>query len=945
VCKKGEEAENRPMPDERSVRGDDAEARLLRTVDALARELDAERGAQATLQASIERDLGIDSLGRVELLLRIEQAFGVHLPERTLAEAETVADLLAALRAAGRAAEAAPVAAAALAAQAAISGRPDEAETLVGALAWHVARHAERTHIVLLDDKGHQTLTYGALYQVSKRIAAGLQAHDIAGGQVAIMLPTGFDFFACFLGAQLAGAVPVPLYPPARPSQLEDHLRRHSAILANCRARVLVTLPQIKPLARLIQPQVRSLSAVLTIDELQQGTASAAFARPRGTDLALLQYTSGSTGNPKGVTLTHANVLANVRAWSDAVALTPRDVCVSWLPLYHDMGLIGTWMGSLYNACTLVLMSPLAFLARPERWLQAIDRWRGTVTAAPNFAFELLLRRAESSDFGALDLSCWRLCANGAEPVSATTIERFCERFARHGFRREAMAPVYGLAECTVGLTVPPLGRPPRIDAVRRSALLAEDRAEPAAGDDDVQLVVGCGVPLPAHEIRVVDEAGRPLAERRVGRLQFRGPSATAGYFDNPAETAKLLAEGWLDSGDLAYIAGGELFPVSRAKDVIIRGGQKLHPYELEEEVGRLPGVRKGCVAVVGARDARSGTERVVVIAETRLADTEQRRALHAKIAELAVRLLGAPADEIVLARPHSVLKTSSGKIRRAATCAAFEAGRLGAAGRAPWLQLLRLALGAARGRGAVLLERAGAVGFGLAAWGLAAAAAAPLLLLLALQRSPRRRWRTVHRFARGWLRALGMPVQARGLQHLDGGGAAVLVANHASYLDSVVLLAALREPVTFVAKRELARVPLLHWILRRLGVCFIERFDLARSVRDAGRLAELLREGRRLLVFPEGTFRRPAGLLPFHLGAFLAAAQTGAPVLPLALCGTRRLFPDRAWLPRRAALQVHVEEPLRPADSDWQAALALRDAARRRIAHSCGEAALGTAL
>jgi acyl-CoA synthetase (AMP-forming)/AMP-acid ligase II len=192
------------------------------------------------------------------------------------------------------------------------------------------------------------------------------------------MLPTGFAFFACLLGAPLAGAVPVPLYPPARPSQLEDHMRRHATILTNCRARVLVTLPQIKPLARLIQPQVQSLAAVLTAGELQQGTASAAFARPRGTDLALLQYTSGSTGNPKGVTLSHANV----RAWSDAVALTPRDVCVSWLPLYHDMGLIGTWMGSLYNACTLVLMSPLAFLARPERWLQAIDRWRGTVTAA-----------------------------------------------------------------------------------------------------------------------------------------------------------------------------------------------------------------------------------------------------------------------------------------------------------------------------------------------------------------------------------------------------------------------------------------------------------------------------------------------------------------------------------------------------------------------------------
>jgi acyl carrier protein len=922
----------------------DVTQRLLETVDGLARELDPARGVQAMPQSAIERDLGIDSLGRVELLLRIESVFGVRLSDDTLTNAETVADLIAALQAA-RHAPAAPadVPLAPAAAEPEIAGTPHEADSLVGVLGWHVARHADRTHIVFLADADRvETLTYRGLYESAKRLAGGLQAHGVAGHQVALMLPTGLEFFGAFFGALLAGAVPVPLYPPARPSQLEDHLRRHAAILANCRARVLVTLPAIKPLARLIKPQLPALAAVVTVEDLLHSDASAGFARPHGPELALLQYTSGSTGNPKGVMLTHDNVLANVRAWSEVVALTPRDVCVSWLPLYHDMGLIGTWLGSLYNACTLVLMSPLAFLARPERWLQAIDRYRGTVSAAPNFAFELLLRRADNVELEGLDLSSWRLCANGAEPVSAQTITQFCVRFARSGFAAGAMAPVYGLAEATVGLTVPPLGRAPRIDRVRRAVLLQDGRAEPAADDDPEALShVGCGLPLPGHEIRVVDDDGQPLGERRLGRLQFRGPSATCGYFDNEAETSKLRRGDWLDTGDLAYIAEAELFPASRAKDVIIRGGHNLVPYELEEAVGRLPGVRKGCVAVVGAHDAQRGTERVVVIAETRVSDAEDRARLRQRIADLALRLLGMPADEIVLAPAHSVLKTSSGKIRRAATCAAYETHRLGAAGRATWVQVLRLAASGAVASVGAARRRLGDLAFGLAAWALAALWLIALAIVLAVVPTAQQRWQGAHRLARGWLRALGIDTQVSGADALTDTAGGVIVANHASYVDGVVLLALLEHPVSFTAKSELLRNPLLRWALRRLDVCFVERFDVARSVRDAGHLADLLRSGRRLLVFPEGTFRRGAGLLPFHMGAFIAAAQTGAPVVPLALSGTRELLPSDAWLPRRGALKLVVGAALQPAGDDWAAALALREAARAHIAAHCGEPAL----
>jgi len=927
------------VPDDRP-RTEPAAERLLAVVDALAHELDPARELRAELASSIERDLGIDSLARVELLLRIEQAFGVHLPERTLADAETLADLFVALHAAPREQTIVPAVAAPRAAAPAAEARPEEAETLAGVLAWHVARHADRVHIRLLgEDDSEQTLTYGGLYEMAKRVASALQPHDVAGAAVALMLPTGFEFFGCFLGAQLAGAVPVPLYPPARPSQIGDHMRRHAAILANCKARVLITVPAIRPLARLIQPTVPTLAAVLVAEDLLRATPSAAFVRARATDLALLQYTSGSTGNPKGVLLTHANVMANIRAWSERVELESTDVCVSWLPLYHDMGLIGTWMGSLFNACPLVLMSPLSFLARPTRWLWAIHRHRGTVTAAPNFAFELLLRHYDAEQLAGLDLSSWRLCANGAEPVSPDTIERFARRFAAHGFAARAMSPVYGLAECAVGLTVPRPGRGPRIDRVNRAALARDGRAEPAADDDAQPLRLAmCGPPLPGHEVRIVDERGGVLPERRVGRIEFRGPSATAGYFRNPEATAALVRDGWLDTGDLGYIADGDLVPTSRVKDMIIRGGHNLYPYELEEAVGELPGVRRGCVAVFGSRDPFTATERLVVIAESRLTDAAARRALTRSINERALALLGTPVDEIVLAPPHSVLKTSSGKIRRAATRTAWEAGRLGAAGRPAWLQLARLATGAATG----WLRRAGAevvhTSYAVYAWSVFALVTAALLPALLVTPAGSSSWRVCRAAMRTLLAVTGVRLEVQGREHAATPAPAVFVANHASFVDGLILAAALPQPVAFVAKRELRRASPIRFVLDRLRTHYVERFEVRASVADAQRLVDAVRAGTRLFVFAEGTFVRAPGLQPFHLGAFAAAAGGGAAVVPVALRGTRTVWPADTWRPRRAPVTVVFGTPLAPAGQDWDAAVRLRDAARLHIAAHCGE-------
>ncbi|MDN5752360.1 MAG: AMP-binding protein, partial [Nitrosospira sp.] len=592
------------------MRTEDAAGVLLEAVRRLAAELHARSGEEisATLDSSLERDLGFDSLGRVELIARIERVFGISLSEQALVNAETPRDLLQAVLTAAPAAAPlkgmqrgeAPIQ---------VQAEPSDALTLPDVLDWHVRAHPHRTHITLLDEAGKEAgISYTALQKGALEIASGLLEYGLQPGQsVAIMLPTGRDYFSCFFGALLAGGVPVPIYPPARVSQIEDHLRRHAGILSNALATVLITAPEAKPVARLLQAQVETLRAVVTVVELSMPGQAPAYSIQAG-QVALLQYTSGSTANPKGVALTHANLLTNIRAMGQAAKVSSTDVFVSWLPLYHDMGLIGAWLGSLYYACPLVVMSPIAFLARPERWLWAIHQHRGTLSASPNFGYELCLRKIPDDVLGGLDLSSWRMAFNGAEPVSPETIINFTQRFTRHGLRPGCIAPVYGLAECSVGLAFPPPGRGPLIDCVKRDKFTRSGQADPA-GDEEAGALrfVACGRPLPGHQIKIVDATGNEVGERVEGRLEFKGPSATGGYFRNPEQNRLLFHDGWLDSGDFAYLAAGDLYLTGRAKDIIIRAGRNIYPHELEEAVGNIPGIRKGCVAVFGSPDPVSG--------------------------------------------------------------------------------------------------------------------------------------------------------------------------------------------------------------------------------------------------------------------------------------------------------------------------------------------------
>ncbi|RJG00245.1 AMP-binding protein [Noviherbaspirillum sedimenti] len=915
--------------------------RLLALVRALAAELKPGAGdfSALGLDHRLERDFGLDSLARVELLARIEREMGARLGEAALA-AETPADLLRLIGDAPWPNVPLTSAVAPAPTPGNFVAPPAEFATLTAVLDWHVRHQGERIHIILLGEDGREdAISYARLAAAARAVAAGLLARGAPpGSRVALMLPTGLDFFAAFYGVLQAGCVPVPLYPPARPAQLEEHLRRIAGILANAGARWFVADPRARAFAEALSGKCPTLAGIVTVAELAAPVAMAPMPTLAAGDLAFIQYTSGSTGDPKGVALTHANLLANIRAMRQAARATPADVFVSWLPLYHDMGLIGAGMGSMVVGFPLVLLSPLAFLSRPVRWLEAISRHRGTLSAAPNFAYEICANKLTDSELTGLDLSCWRMACNGAEAVSPVTLERFAARLAPYGLRREALAPVYGLAECSVGLAFPPPGRGPRIDRVARRALADEGLAQPV-GDDlpGAQAVPGCGHALPGHAIRIVDAAGRELPERRVGRIQFRGPSATAGYFENPAATAKLFDGDWLNSGDLGYLAGGELFVTGREKDLIIRGGHNIHPQELEEAVGRIAGVRAGNVVAFPATDPRAGTERLVVLAETRAAAAAHAR-IRAEVERLAVELTGLPADEVVLAPPGTVLKTSSGKLRRAACRTAYERGELLRRPRSPRLQVLRLLRDAAIVRLRTALRRAAGGLWGFWAWTVFALLAPPFWLLIALAPTLALRRAAARAGARLALAAGGILPRVTGLENLPDGGPAIVVANHASYLDGMALTAALPARFAYAAKQELLGHPLSATPLKRLDAAFVERFDTARGVEDTAALEARARAGDSLIFFAEGTFHEAPGLLPFRMGAFLAAARAGVPIVPVTLSGTRALLPGRRRWPRHSPLAVTIHAPLIPAGTDWHAALALRDAARAVILARLGE-------
>lgn len=529
-----------------------------------------------------------------------------------------------------------------------------------------------------------RSITYSELETEARAVAARLQASAKPGDRALIMAEDAIDFARAFVGCQLARLIAVPVSPPF-PSQRGRRVETLRAIARNCGARVVLTSWPAAFQARVegVAPEMGDLRWI-AVDEVPASAAADFRAEPvRPDDVSFLQYTSGSTSTPKGVVVTHDMLVHNEALIHRATDVTERDIMVSWLPLFHDMGLIGAVLPPLYSGLQTVFMPPAAFARRPLNWLQAISRYRATVTAAPDSAYRLCVEKITAEERAELDLSSWRHALNGAEPLAPSTLDAFAEMFAPSGFDRRCWYPTYGLAECTLMATAPAPGRGAKTLSVQSEALRA-GRVIP--GDD--KALVGCGKAIMHRRIEIVDPATATRADPgTVGEIWIAGPDVARAYWDLPGESERvfgaMLAETgegpFLRSGDLGFVWDGELYVTGRLKDVIIVGGRNHYPQDIEATVLSVHAslVDGACAAFPVERDGR---ERVVVVAEMvggrlrRGVDVEEvaRQSTSAVASEHGIALA-----EVALVNRKSVARTSSGKLQRGACRAAFERGEL----------------------------------------------------------------------------------------------------------------------------------------------------------------------------------------------------------------------------------------------------------------------------
>jgi fatty-acyl-CoA synthase len=896
----------------RAVESESVEGQTLEVVRELLLELGSVRAAgNLSMDSLLDRDLGLGSMERVELLVRLEARFKTRLPEEIAQEAESPGDWARAIF------DGAQVSAPARTHRYRIlqpareaPAQPESAQSWPEVLRRQAQLEPDRVQVHLLEEDSGRDITYGQLMETASRVAAGLHEAGLRRNEtVAIMLPTCADFFYAFFGVMLAGGVAVPIYPPARPDKIEEYVRRQVLILKNAEVRFLISFDRVRAISQIMRLSIPSLIEVTSVEMLSRTGSKLPGRGIEPSGIAFIQYTSGSTGDPKGVMLTHANVLANVRGIGWSVQFRPDDYVVSWLPLYHDMGLIGSWLFSVYHGAPITMLSPLAFLSRPERWLWAMHDSHGSLCPAPNFSYELCARKIPDEALEGLDLRSWRVAINAGEAVLPETLARFAARFEPHGFRAESFVPCYGLAESSVALTFTPMNRKPVVDTIRRDVFEAEGKALPAGpADNNILRFVANGRPMPYHEVKLLDEGGRELGERVQGRLFFRGLSRTPGYYHNPkATSATMTSDGWMDSGDLAYWADGELYVTGRLKDCIIKSGRNIIPQEIEAAAAEIPGVRKGCVAAFGALDPATGTERIVVVAETRATSSDELRQIEEGIVKRVDAVLGIPPDKVVLAAPQSIPKTSSGKIRRSATRTLYLNGQLTGRSRHPWLQLAELwfenlgsGLDLWRGNAMAWIHRnyrsaafsfvafCGGLSIRIAPSVSAAASTARLAARLIL-------WLGGHRVD-------DVP--------LPPGAPAVYFANRAGHLDALVAAARVPGPVFFADPSVLRELPRpAAFLLKPFVAPPVPGELLPPGGVLRQRLERRLSHRASVLVFSDG----PAGVPPrrcrFRLDAVHAAVATSSPIYPLLFHGTEGiLWPDRRSEKKLRSSHIGIE-------------------------------------
>ena len=496
---------------------------------------------------------------------------------------------------------------------------------------------------------------------------AALQAMGLdKGDRVGLIVIEPEDFVLTFLACLRVGVVPVPLYPPMSFASLDAYTARSQKVLDNSGAKVLIASAKLQNVLWAMVDHVPSLLKLLPVEDLRTAQGKPSYPTITPEDLAFLQYTSGSTADPKGVMVTHGSLIANSRGIiHEGLQLVPgKDRGVSWLPLYHDMGLIGFVIAPICNAINVSFIPTLRFIKRPSVWLDTISRHRGNATFAPNFAFALVGKRVKKSQLAELDLSCLRVVGCGAEPIQPETMREFTELFSREcGMPETAIMPAYGMAEATLAISLKPACEAMQTLLVDAERFSEHGEAISPVDDKPTTEWVACGVPFEGHEVCAMADDGTLLPDGVEGELCHKGPSVTAGYYKNPEATAKAYRDGWLHTGDLGFVKDRQVYITGRIKDLIIVNGRNVHPQAVEWAVAEVNKVRKGNV-VAFAVPSPAG-EQMVIALETRLQETDE---LVAAVRSTVQKELSLTAKDIICLKPGSLPKTSSGKLQRRKT-------------------------------------------------------------------------------------------------------------------------------------------------------------------------------------------------------------------------------------------------------------------------------------
>jgi fatty-acyl-CoA synthase len=555
-------------------------------------------------------------------------------------------------------------------------------EETLNAMRDAVAHIEHKGYTFLDDDLVPADWSFAEISKEAKRIGARLQSLGLAkGDRLALVLNAPERFVLSFLGSISAGVMPVPMYPPLALGRLDNYLDRAIGILRVSGAKAILTTKDLMPVLEPALSRVPTLKSVLDIEMLQRmsGDLELHETATRQDEPCFLQFTSGSTSAPRGVIVTHRNLLANARAMINSLEInSDLDKAVSWLPLYHDMGLIGFVIATLVAQIPVVFIPTIAFVKHPGVWMETVHRYRGTVTFGPNFAFELAAKRAAKIS-RRTDLSCLRVLGCGSEPINPKTMECFISAFAPLGLRRKVILPCYGMAEATLAIAFDNLHKPMQKLVIDRYAYETLNVARPIAADDDATEsknrfeLVSCGRTIPDHELQIMNDRGEMLPDGYVGEIVFRGPSVTPGYFQNPEASSQLLQGGWLHTGDLGFILNGDLYISGRQKDLVIINGRNYPPQAIEWIVEEIAGIRKGSVVAFSVNG--DSTEKLVIIAETTMTDSA---GLTLAVSDQVRSALGLSVYRVVLVGRGSIPKTSSGKLQRRQTKALFEGGQLG---------------------------------------------------------------------------------------------------------------------------------------------------------------------------------------------------------------------------------------------------------------------------